>query len=225
MIGVALKTILGAPSKKVVVFNPSIRQSNSIIDRARSYLIRWGIGMTVCSRGELILENESSIVSRPVKASARGENCDALLLDELGWLEEQQSEDVLAVAMPYLSRPGSRLIISSTPRGRTGLFHKIWTEENSFQKIMGSVQEVKHYAPGFVESQRDILGELLWNREYGLAFDSLNETGLFTELDIRKLLGGASCTSLNMETTSNSNKDTAGLILPQDKVKTSLHYV
>ena len=192
----ALRTLLtpdasGKPGK-VVVFAPAIRQSTILLDKCRSVLFRWGIQAPTCNRSEIVLENGASIVSRPVKPSSRGENCSLMLLDELAFLETVAEEDVLSVAMPYLSRPGSRLIVSSTPRSLNGLFYRLWNEENDFEKIRGDVTQVAHYDVNYLASQREMLGEL-YAREFDCSFSEIEEHGLFDEYCISKFLGEEEC--------------------------------
>jgi hypothetical protein len=126
---------------------------------------------------------------------------------------------VLSIALPFLSKPGSRLIVSSSPRGRRGLFHKIWTETNDFEKIEGTTAEVKHYDKDYLTSQLAMLGPVLFGREFGNRFDELDEISLFSELDIQKLLGGNLCLKSSTEPISGSFKDIAELTLQQDQPK------
>ncbi|MFA5268801.1 MAG: terminase family protein [Methanoregula sp.] len=219
LVGLSLLTML--QGKKVVSFQPSVRQSIALIDRVKRYLIKMGTVPDICSRSEIHLDNGGSIKGLPIKGSSRGDTVDLVLFDEVAFIEENTDDDLLAIALPFLSKVGSRLVISSTPKGRHGLFYKIWTEENNFQKISGTIGEVQHYDPDFIESQRLMMGYALFNREFNCAFDELNEIGLFSELDLMKFTGGKTCIISHTEQTKNTPEDGSAWTSEPEPVKTS----
>jgi hypothetical protein len=142
-------------------------------------------------------------MSKPIKSSSRGDTVDLAIWDEIAFIEENSDDDLLAISLPYLSKPGSRLVVSSTPRGRRGLFYKLWTSENDFLKIQGSISEVHHFAPDFLQTQREMLGEVLYGREMLCRFDELSEISLFSELDILKFTGEKICSTTTMDLTGD----------------------
>lgn len=223
LVCLALLTML--QGKKVCSFQPSVRQSNGLIDRVRNYLFKMGIVPEICSRSELVLDNGGAIMSKPIKSSSRGDTVDLVIFDEIAFIEESCDDDLLAIALPFLSKPGSRLVVSSTPRGRRGLFYKIWNEQNDFEKILGDVNQVTHYAPDFLQTQREMLGEVLYGREMLCRFDELNEISLFSELDIKKLLGENLCSTTIMEMNGDLKPALSGSISQPDKPRTILHFV
>jgi hypothetical protein len=95
------------------------------------------------------------LVPGPSKVPQGEKNYSNTLSEELAWLETLQEDDIFNIALPCLSVPGSVWLYRSIHRGCSGLFHKIWTEENDFfLKIRGDVSQVVYYALGFLESQR-----------------------------------------------------------------------
>jgi hypothetical protein len=209
--------------KQVCTLQPSVRQSSGLCDKVRAMLFSLAIPLEICSRTEITLPGGGSISAKPIRSSSRGATCDLVLLDELSWIEEIVEDDVLSIALPFLSKPGSRLIVSSSPRGRRGLFYRLWHEDNDFHKIMGDISEVKHYDPDYLASQLKMLGSTLYGREFLNRFDELNEISLFSELDIQKFTGEL-CLK-NTETMNDSCSGIAGSTSQPAKAKTTLHFV
>jgi hypothetical protein len=211
--------------EKCCTLQPSVRQSSGLVDKVRALIFQLGITPAICSRTEIVLDNGGSIIAIPIKNTSRGGQYENVFLDELSWIETIVEDDILGIALPFLSKPGSRLVIASSPRGRHGLFYKIWTETNDFEKIEGTVAEVRHYDPDYLRSQLVMQGPIIFGREFLNKFDELDEISLFSELDFEKL-GGKKCLELNMEPIKGScNLIAASTSQPDQEKATFLRFV
>jgi hypothetical protein len=75
------------------------------------------------TKSELVLSNGSTITSVPASTKRiRGRSIDLLVLDEAGWI----SDELWQAAEPSIvARPGSRVILSSTPWGSVEHFFRV----------------------------------------------------------------------------------------------------
>ena len=211
--------------KSCCTLQVSVRQAASLVDVIRSWIFMLGITPEICSRTEIILPNGGSVIAKPIRSSSRGSTMDVVCLDELSYIDENTDDDILSIATPFLSKPGSRLIIASSARRRSGLFWKIWTEENNgFEKIEGSIAEVRHYGDDFLSTELLLLGEIGYSREFLNRFSDLSEIALFSEFDFMRFRG-EECLTTTTDLSGDSLPGISGSTLPRDKTKTFLHFV
>jgi hypothetical protein len=74
-------------------------------------------------------------------ASGAGESATLVVADEVGLWKERQDDEVTWAAVAPTTTHGGQLIITSTPRGYGGVFHRIWVESIANMMNAGAVHE------------------------------------------------------------------------------------
>jgi phage FluMu gp28-like protein len=120
---------------------------------------------------EVEFPNGSKITALPANPdTARGFSAN-VLLDEFAF--HKNSREIWRALFPVISKPGLRLLVTSTPNGRSNKFYDLWTGKNkAWSKHRVDIYDaVLQGLPRDIEELRAGAGdEDLWRQEYELEF-------------------------------------------------------
>jgi hypothetical protein len=125
----AVHEAIYTPGSLTLLLAPSLRQSQELFRKVKDILVALQSPYTpqIAEESNLRLEldNGSRIVSLPgTEATVRGYSNVALLIVD----EAAICEDSLFFSIrPMLAISGGKIVLLSTPRGKRGFFHDVWT--------------------------------------------------------------------------------------------------
>jgi hypothetical protein len=80
-------------------------------------------------------------------------------------------EDALYYAVrPMLAVSGGRMILLSTPFGKRGIFHEVWTSEEEWDRYEVPAADCPRISEEFLEEEREALGLWWFAQEYQCRF-------------------------------------------------------
>jgi hypothetical protein len=175
----ALHTGRYQPESLILLVSPSLRQSSELFKKVLSFLNRLSERPELVEENRLSLQfaNGSRIVSLPSsQATIRGFSGASLIVED----ESSRVSDELHVAIrPMLATSNGRLVLMSTPNGRTGHFYQLWTEGGSeWQRVMVKATNCPRISRDFLEEERRSLGPRWYAQEYECSFEQ-TESGVF----------------------------------------------
>lgn len=135
-------------------------------------------GIVNLSQSRIKFENGCSIkCAAASKSPATGDSIQLLYIDEAALIPPGVMEEYWASVIPTMSSfTNSQLIISSTPRTKGDRFYKIvdgaCKGENDFYYQRVDWWEVPGHDEEWAQNQIGILGEEMFNREFGLSFEN-----------------------------------------------------
>ncbi len=127
---------LSKPKTKIVVLAPGLRQSRKIIERAESFLPKLPreIVEGKVLRTKLGFVNGSTIEALPNNpATVRGNTLDFLILDEMGWIQDDM--ELYDAAVYALATTGGKFIGASTPGSIDTLFYLMCTDDEQYGDV------------------------------------------------------------------------------------------
>lgn len=149
--------------------SPTLRQSGELQRKALRFyecVDPRHVGMAEDTKLSIQLTNGSRIIALPGQEdNLRGYSAPALIIED----EASRVKDELAVAIrPMLATSSTgRLILLSTPNGKTGHFHKIWTEGGpEWLKIKVTADQIPRISPEFLANERLNMTESQFLQEY-----------------------------------------------------------
>jgi hypothetical protein len=78
----------------------------------------------------------------------------------------QCTDDIMPALVPMLGTSGGRLLLLSTPYGKRGFFHEIWTGgDPNWERHGSTAVECPRIPAEFVEEQRRLLGQRMFYQE------------------------------------------------------------
>jgi hypothetical protein len=171
---VAAKTVhhaLFTPDSLSVVIAPTLRQSEELLKKMRSFLRTCSTPSRVDSanRFSIVLPNRARILALPAdEDNIRGFSAVSLLvIDEAA----RVSDAVYRAALPFLAATDGELWLMSTPKGKRGFFYDEWiSPDNTWLKIHSTVDEAAHIKPRFLERQRATQPHDVFREEYHCEF-------------------------------------------------------
>lgn len=135
-------------------------------------------GIVNLSQARMKFENGCSIkCAAASKSPATGDSIQLLYIDEAALIPPGVMEEYWASVIPTMSSfTNSQLIISSTPRTKGDRFYKIvdgaCKGENDFYYQRVDWWEVPGHDEEWAKKQIAVLGEEMFNREFGLSFEN-----------------------------------------------------
>mgnify|MGYP000014573831 CR=1 FL=1 len=184
----ALHTALYRPPALVLLLSPSLRQSSELFRKVADLYRR--VATEIPSEAEsslrLELSNGSRIVSLPGKEQTiRGfSGVGLLVVDEAA----RVSDDLYNAVRPMLAVSGGRLVLLSTPFGKSGFFYRTWSEGGSdWFRIKVTAEDCPRISPEFLEEERCTLGPWWYRQEYLCEFED-SETQVFPSDLIREAI-------------------------------------
>jgi hypothetical protein len=173
-------TALFVPDSLSVVACPAQRQSAEAVRRVKDNLVKAGAKLKSDNVYGLELENGARVLALPSSDdSVRGLTVDGwIIADEAARL----NTDLLAAVRPMRARqPKARLAMLSTAWSRTDPFWTAWASDDpSWIRLKVTADmDATLYAEGFLEQERQALGEDDFKREY-LGIPAGGHTSPFT---------------------------------------------
>lgn len=147
-------------------------------------------GIEEVSKNALRLENGSNIRAVATTGdSATGDSINILMIDEAALIPQNTLTEFWASVFPTMSSfKQSQIVVMSTPRGRQGLYYDIYSGAlkgtNGFVHKRVDWWQVPGHDEKWKESQLQVFGQALWDREFALSFDT-NESRLIPPEDFQ----------------------------------------
>ena len=166
----ALHHALTNPGSLTLILSPSSRQSGELFKKIMFFYR--DLGKPIASEIEqaitLQLHNRSRIVALPGKEqTVRGfSGVSLMVIDEAA----QVPDDLYYSVRPMLAVSGGRLILLSTPYGKSGFFYHEWHESESWEKIKITAEQCPRISKEFLEEEENSLGDYWFKQEYMCEF-------------------------------------------------------
>lgn len=186
----ALHQVLYSPGSLTLCVSPSLRQSSELYRKVAVGLGRMGETVSIEAQSALRLETTtgSRVISLPgTEATVRGySRPDLILVDEAARVDPALIEGALR---PMLATaPDARMVLLSTPWGKSGTFYEYWTAGgDEWKRVMVSADQVSRISPDFLEQERRALPRHVYLSEYFCEFTD-NELSVFSSEDIHAAL-------------------------------------
>jgi hypothetical protein len=163
----ALHRALYYPNSLILLVSPSLRQSQELFRKVAEFLNKLAILPEKLEDNQFSLQlgNGSRIVALPGKeATVRGFSGVTLIIED----EASRVDDLLYRTMrPMLAVSGGRMILMSTPYGKSGHFFEEWTNGgSSWERIECKATDCARIPKEFLEQERASLGEWWYRQEY-----------------------------------------------------------
>lgn len=193
-----LHYITFTPSKTVAILANKAAQAREILSRIQmSYELLPNFikqGVSSYNKGSTKFGNRSEVFCAASSSSSiRGKSISLLYIDECAFLKNDM-EFYESTYPTVSSGKESRVIITSTPNGARGLFHKLWMESvegiNKFKRMEVPWYKVPGRDEAWKEEQISNTSAEQFNQEHGLIFrgsqNSLLSSDTLAQLVIRK---------------------------------------
>ena len=179
---VAAHHVVEGEGRTVLCISPTQRQSGELFRLAKAAIVKAmpDANFPTDNRLSIELPNGSRLLSLPGDpGTVRGLTASLVLLDETQSLPDGGHE-LFASVRPMLATTGGRMIVLGTPLDRGGLLFDIWEGGIAMDWMRVHVPSTLcPRIPGaFLESERRLLGEALYRREY-LAEFAASASGIF----------------------------------------------
>jgi len=136
------------------------------------------------NKHELQLSNKSRIISLPSKPQTlRGYSAPSLILiDEAA----QCADDLYNALTPMLAVSKGRLILLSTPFGKSGFFFNVWSTGGAdWEQYKITAVQCPRISPEWLEEQRRNTSAWSFNQEYLCSFEA-NESSFFDTDEVKR---------------------------------------
>jgi len=169
-----LHTAIYRPGSLVLLLSPSLRQSSELFRKVADFYRRLGhegLEPEAWSALRLELVNGSRIVSLPGKEQTiRGfAGVNLLVVDEAA----RVPDELYAAVRPMLATSNGRLILLSTPFGKSGFFYQTWKEGGpEWLRVHVPATQCPRISTAFLEEEKRTLGEWFFAQEYMASFES-----------------------------------------------------
>ncbi len=169
-------------NRTALCISPTQRQSGEVFRLAKAAIVKSlpDADFPTDNRLSVELPNGSRLLSLPGDpGTVRGLTASLVVLDETQSLPDGGHE-LFASVRPMLATTGGRMIVLGTPLDRVGLLFDVWEGDaaREWQKLHVPSTDCPRIPASFLESERRLLGEVIFRREY-LAEFSASATGMF----------------------------------------------
>ena len=185
----ALHTAIYRAPALVLLLSPTLRQSSELFRKVLDFYRRIVLELVqpeAESALRLELTNGSRIVSLPGKEQTiRGfSGVDLLIVDEAARVRD----DLYQAVRPMLAVSEGRLVLLSTPFGKSGFFYRTWTEGGfEWLRIKVTGEDCPRISPEFLEEERRALPSWWFRQEYLCSFED-SEGQVFPSDVIRRAI-------------------------------------
>jgi hypothetical protein len=184
----ALHHALYNPGALVLIVSRSYRQSTELFKKVADFYQKRGrpIPSDAENKHTLELSNKSRIVSLPSKEQTiRGYSAPSLVIID----EAAQCADELYDALtPMLAVSKGRLILLSTPFGRSGFFFNVWsTGGRDWEQYKITAIQCPRISHDWLEEQKRNTSAWSFNQEYLCSFEA-NESSFFDSDEVKRAL-------------------------------------
>lgn len=166
------------PSKTIAILANKAAQAREILSRIQMsyenipFFLKQGV--STYNKGSVKFSNMSEIFcAASSNSSIRGRSISVLYIDEAAFLKND-IEFYESTYPTISSGKNSRVIITSTPNGARGLFHKLWTESEQKINLFARMCVPWHMVPGrdeaWKQEQISNTSAEQFNQEHGLVF-------------------------------------------------------
>lgn len=189
-------TAIFTPGALILLLAPSERQSIELMHKAKEFIEQEGVKCLSLTRTRAEFSNGSRIFALPGKESTvRGYSGAALVvIDEAS----RVPDDLYYSIRPMLAVSNGQVILLSTPWGKRGFFHDIWTSQRSadwkwpwkgekpddgWERYSVIASECQRITPEFLEQEKNKMPEWFFKQEYMCDFAETQDS-VFTHDDI-----------------------------------------
>jgi hypothetical protein len=181
---IALHRVLFRSASLALCLSPSQRQSSELFRKVMEAYNRVDRPVKVAAESALRLElvNGSRVISLPgSEETIRGYSSpDLIILDEAARIDP----DLYTSVRPMLAVSQGRVLMLSTPYGRTGPFWDAWTTQSEeWERYQIDAYECPRISPQFLHQERLALGQWWFEQEYMCQFNA-GEGALFRPEDV-----------------------------------------
>jgi hypothetical protein len=182
----AAHTALYEPGSLTLCLSPTERQSGELLRKVRDVYRATGRPVPADSETKLALELEtgSRVLALP---GARDETVRGLSGPRLVLLDEAAriSDELYYACSPMVATSGGRVILLSTPYGKRGVFHQLWTEGGAgWERVQVTAEESARIPADFLAQERATLPRHVYEREYLCRFHEVEDSA-FAYDDVR----------------------------------------
>ena len=179
---VAAHHVVEGEGRTALCISPTQRQSGELFRLAKAAIVKAmpDASFPTDNRLSIELPNGSRLLSLPGDpGTVRGLTASLVLLDETQSLPDGGHE-LFASVRPMLATTGGRMIVLGTPLDRSGLLFDIWEGGIAMDWMRVHVPSTlcPRIPAAFLESERRLLGEAIFRREY-LAEFAASASGMF----------------------------------------------
>ena len=182
-----LYAALYQPGSLTLIVSPSDRQSGELFRKLvtlRDQLPQT-FELAEATKRSMTVAGGGRVASLPgSEATIRGFSAATLIVED----EASRVEDELYQAVrPMLATTDGRLLLMSTPWGKRGHFYHEWSDGPTWKKVRVPAPEIPRISAGFLEEEREALGEWAYRQEYLCEFTDTEDT-FFHEDDVRSAI-------------------------------------
>lgn len=181
--GDCLATAYTEPGSLVLILSPTLRQSQELFRKCVG--LHRALGRPVpaesISKTCLELSNGSRVVALPGDPNGLvGFSNPALIVID----EAARCADELYYSVRPMLALGGRLLLTSTPFGPRGFFHREWSEGGAgWHRLRVTADQCPRISNAFLADERRALGPKWFSQEYGCSFED-NAGAVFDHADI-----------------------------------------
>ncbi len=168
-----LHTAIYTPDALVLMLSPSLRQSQELFKKLKDIYSSITVPElpTAIEESSLRLQfsNGSRVIALPgSEQTIRGFSGVALAIID----EAAACDDALFYAIkPMLATSNGRLVLLSTPRGKRGFFHQIWTEgAGDWKRVLITAHDCPRISPEWLEGERRAMPDFWFRQEFMCEF-------------------------------------------------------
>jgi len=178
----ALHRALIRPASLVLILAPAERQAKELFSKVAEFYHALGIPIPADSYRKLGVEltNRSRIEALPgTEKTIRGfSGADLLIVDEAS-----RVDDALYYAVrPMLAVSGGRMIMLSTAFGKRGIFYKVWSGQEEWDRYEVTAIACPRISEEFLEEERRALPSWVFRQEYECSFEETDDQVFTTEM-------------------------------------------
>ena len=182
----ALHTALYTPGCLILLFSKGERQSTELLLKIQTLVATMvrPPAMLKDAATEVRLKNGSRILSLPGDGdSIRGYSAPALIVeDEAAFVNDALYEAFL----PMLATSNGRLVLMSTPNGKRGHFHSLWTSlRPNWQRESITAHQCSRITAEYLDEMRHEYGPWKFRQEFECAFVEADDQ-FFSDLVIER---------------------------------------
>ncbi len=164
-----LHTALFEPNSLVLLLSPSLRQSQELFRKIKDiYNVLESTAMPKPieeSSLRLELDNGSRIVALPgSEQTIRGfSNVALLIVDEAAICEDSLFFSI----RPMLATSGGKIVLLSTPRGKRGFFHDVWTNGgDAWDRTLITARECPRISEQWLLKEKESMPDFWFRQEF-----------------------------------------------------------
>ena len=195
---IAVHRAIFFPGSLILVVSPTLRQSGELQRKCMKF---YNIvdpkheGLAEDTKLSVQLINGSRIIALPGQEdSLRGYSAPSMIIED----EASRVKDDLHTAIrPMLATNQGRLILLSTPNGKIGHFHKIWTEGGpEWLKLKVTADDIPRISKEFLDNERLNMTESEFLQEYFCEF--MESEGAVFSSDLFRSLANPALSALQI---------------------------